>query len=61
LIGSIAGALPARAFALALLLPYLLLHYPLSRRQGIYQSLLYDAFLEGQFLLAGLITRFAAL
>lgn len=61
LAGCLTGALPLRAVAITFLLPYLLLHYPLSRRQELYQSLLYDAFLEGQFLLAGLITRFAAL
>jgi hypothetical protein len=56
LAGWLTKALPVDALAMTLLLPYLLLHYPLSQRQEYYQSLLYDGFLEGQFMLAGLIT-----
>jgi 4-hydroxy-3-methylbut-2-enyl diphosphate reductase len=50
------GAFPILGLLLLLILPYLFLHYPLSGRQFLYQSLVYDGFLEGQFLLAGMIT-----
>ncbi len=50
------GVFPTLALFLIILVPYLLLHYPLSRRQVFYQSLLYDGYLEGQFLLAGALT-----
>ena len=55
-LGRAMGIFPGLSLWLLLLLPYLSLHYFLSRRQVLYQSLLYDAFLEGQFILAGLVT-----
>ena len=55
-LGWAVGAFPFLGLLLLLVLPYLFLHYPLSGRQVLYQSLVYDGFLEGQFLLAGIIT-----
>ena len=56
LVGWISGALPDLALFLILLSPFLLFHYTMSNRQVLYQSLLYDAFLEAPFLLAGFMT-----
>ncbi len=55
LAGWLSGVTPPFALALCLVPFYLLLNYPLSRRQALYQSLVYDGFLEGQFLLAGVL------
>jgi (E)-4-hydroxy-3-methyl-but-2-enyl pyrophosphate reductase len=53
--GWIFNILPVSSLLLVILLPYLLLHYPISNRQVLYQSLSYDGYLDGQFLLSGMI------
>ncbi|MBN1903051.1 4-hydroxy-3-methylbut-2-enyl diphosphate reductase [Candidatus Sumerlaeota bacterium] len=53
LTGWLSGVLPPSSILLVILFPYLLLHYPISNRQAMYQSLFYDGYLEGQFFLSG--------
>jgi len=54
-LGTMIKALPLHGLLLLFLIPYLLLHYPLRNRQALYQSLLYDGYLEGMFWLSGII------
>lgn len=55
-LGWILGGFPFSALILLTLTPYLLFHYPLSVRRVFHQSLLYDGYLAGVFILAGAMT-----
>lgn len=55
LTGWISGLFPADALFLCFLPFYILIHYLFSKRQVLYQSLLYDVYLDAQFILAGMM------